>query len=141
MINFNIETSGFVLKDRNKKKKLLKSIIEKHGFKQGEINYIFLDDEGLLKINIEYLNHNTYTDIITFDNSDREKIIEGDIFISVERIKENAEKFKAPFEQELVRVLSHGVLHLVGYKDKSPGDATKMRAAEESAIQEYLSMN
>jgi probable rRNA maturation factor len=141
MINFNIETSGFVLKDRNKKKKLLKSIIEKHGFKQGEINYIFLDDEGLLKINIEYLNHNTYTDIITFDNSDSESIIEADIFISVERIKENAEKFKAPFEQELVRVLSHGILHLVGYKDKSPEDAVKMRTAEENAIQEYLSLS
>jgi probable rRNA maturation factor len=141
MINFNIETSEFVLKDRNKKKKLLKSIIEKHGFKQGEINYIFLDDEGLLKINIEYLNHNTYTDIITFDNSDSESIIEGDIFISVERIKENAEKFKAPFEQELVRVLSHGILHLVGYKDKSPEDAVKMRTAEENAIQEYLSLS
>ena len=140
MINFNIETSGFVLKERQKKKKLLKSIIEKHGFKQGEINYIFLDDEDLLKINVEYLNHNTYTDIITFDNSDSEKIIEGDIFISVDRVKENAEKFKAPFENELVRVLSHGVLHLVGYKDKSTEDAVKMRAAEESAIQEYLSL-
>lgn len=140
MINFNIETSGFVLKERQKKKKLLKSIIERHGFKQGEINYIFLDDEGLLKINIEYLNHNTYTDIITFDNSDSEKIIEGDIFISVDRVRENAEKFKAPFENELVRVLSHGVLHLTGYKDKSPEDATKMREAEESAIQEYLTL-
>lgn len=140
MINFNIETSGFVLKERQKKKKLLKSIIEKHGFKQGEINYIFLDDEGLLKINIEYLNHNTYTDIITFDNSDSEKIIEGDIFISVDRVRENAEKFKAPFENELVRVLSHGVLHLTGYKDKSPEDAAKMREAEESAIQEYLTL-
>lgn len=140
MINFNIETSGFVLKERQKKKKLLKSIIEKHGFKQGEINYIFLDDEGLLKINIEYLNHNTYTDIITFDNSDSEKIIEGDIFISVDRVRENAEKFKAPFENELVRVLSHGVLHLTGYKDKSPEDAAKMREAEESAIHEYLSL-
>jgi probable rRNA maturation factor len=140
MINFNIETSGFILKERQKKKKLLKSIIENHGFKQGEINYIFLDDEGLLKINIEYLNHNTYTDIITFDNSDSEKIIEGDIFISVDRVRENAEKFKAPFENELVRVLSHGVLHLVGYKDKSPEDASKMREAEEHAIQEYLAL-
>jgi probable rRNA maturation factor len=140
MINFNIETSGFILKERQKKKKLLKSIIENHGFKQGEINYIFLDDEGLLKINIEYLNHNTYTDIITFDNSDSEKIIEGDIFISVDRVRENAEKFKAPFENELVRVLSHGVLHLVGYKDKSPDDASKMRQAEEHAIQEYLAL-
>ncbi len=140
MINFNIETSGFILKERQKKKKLLKSIIEKHGFKQGEINYIFLDDEGLLKINVEYLNHNTYTDIITFDNSDSEKIIEGDIFISVERVKENAEKFKTDLENELVRVLSHGVLHLVGYKDKSPEDVSKMREAEENAIAEYLTL-
>ena len=81
-----------------------------------------------------------YFDLIDRLYINSEKIIEGDIFISVDRVTENAEKFKAPFENELVRVLSHGVLHLTGYKDKSPEDAAKMREAEESAIQEYLTL-
>lgn len=138
MINFNIELSGFRLTDRNRKKELLKSIIKEHGFKPGELNYIFVSDEALLKINIEYLNHHTYTDIITFDNSESDKLIEGDIFISVERVKENAEKFKVSFERELIRVMAHGVLHLAGYKDKKPEEAQAMREAEEKALNAYF---
>lgn len=138
MINFNIELGGFRLTERNRKKELLKGIIKDHGFKPGELNYIFVSDEALLKINIEYLNHSTYTDIITFDNSESEQLIEGDIFISVERVQENAEKFKTSFERELIRVMAHGVLHLAGYKDKKPEEAQAMRDAEERALKAYF---
>ena len=140
MINFNIEAEGFKLTERNKKKRLIKSLISQHQKKPGEINYIFLDDESLLKINIEYLNHHTYTDIITFDNSEDENLIETDIFISVDRVRENAEKFNVNFESELIRVMSHGILHLLGYKDKTEPDIKAMRAAEESALTEYSKM-
>lgn len=138
MINFNIELGGFRLTERNRKKELLKRIIREHGFRPGELNYIFMSDEDLLKINIEYLNHSTYTDIITFDNSETDDTIEGDIFISVDRVRENAEKFGTGFEDELVRVMAHGVLHLAGYKDKKPEEAQAMRAAEEKALKAYF---
>jgi len=138
MINFNIELGGFRLTERNRKKELLKRIIREHGFRPGELNYIFMSDEDLLKINIEYLNHSTYTDIITFDNSETDDTIEGDIFISVDRVRENAEKFGTGFESELVRVMAHGVLHLAGYKDKKPEEAQAMRAAEEKALKAYF---
>lgn len=138
MIIFNEQHPSFKLKDKLKKKKFLKGLAESYGFKMGELNYIFLDDEELLKVNMDYLNHNTYTDIITFDNSDKEGLIEGDIFVSIDRIKENANNFKVNFENELIRVLSHGVLHLVGFKDKKKEDAAKMREAEEKAIAAYF---
>jgi len=138
MINFNIELEGFRLTERNRKKELLKSIVKEHGFKPGELNYIFVSDEELLKINIEYLNHHTYTDIITFDNSESDKQIEGDIFISIDRVRENAAKFKTSFERELIRVMAHGVLHLAGYKDKKPEEAQAMRDAEERALKAYF---
>lgn len=138
MINFNVELDGFKLTERKKKKDFLKTLVKNYGFKLGELNYIFLSDEDLLQVNIDYLNHNTYTDIITFDNSDDDKTIEGDIFVSVDRIKENAEKFKVEFENEFIRVLSHGVLHLIGFKDKTEEEALKMRKAEEEALQLYF---
>ncbi|MBX2951004.1 MAG: rRNA maturation RNase YbeY [Leadbetterella sp.] len=138
MINFNVELSGFRLTERNRKKELLKQIIREHGFKPGELNYIFVSDEELLKINIEYLNHHTYTDIITFDNSESDQMIEGDIFISVERVRENAAKYQTSFEQELIRVMAHGVLHLAGYKDKKPEEAQAMREGEERALKAYF---
>lgn len=138
MINFNIELEGFRLTERNRKKELLKSIVKEHGFKPGELNYIFVSDEELLKINIEYLNHHTYTDIITFDNSESDKQIEGDIFISIDRVRENAAKFRTSFERELIRVMAHGVLHLAGYKDKKPEEAQAMRDAEERALKAYF---
>jgi rRNA maturation RNase YbeY len=99
----------------------------------GEISYIFCTDEELLSINKQYLNHNTYTDIITFDYTEK-KIISGDIFISVERVKENAKKFNTKFSDELLRVMAHGILHLLGMKDKTPAEATKMRKAEDAVI-------
>ena len=121
-----------------KLKSWLKSIAAKEKYVIKELNYIFLDDEGLLKINIEYLNHDTYTDIITFDNSDASTgsagKIESDIFISLERVEANAKKFNTTFENELYRVLAHGLLHLCGYKDKTKKDATLMRQKEEESL-------
>ena len=137
MINFNVETEGFKVLDIRKKKSWLKDLVNEQGFTLGELNYIFLNDEGLLKINVEYLNHDTYTDIITFDNSEDESMIEGDIFVSVERIAENAKKFKVNFETELTRVMAHGVLHLCGYLDKKPADVKLMREMEDKYVAKY----
>jgi probable rRNA maturation factor len=139
MINFNIETDGFKLKDLRKKKNWLKELAKEEGFKIIELNYIFLSDEQLLEMNVSYLNHDTYTDIITFDNSEQEDKIEGDIFISVERVAENALKFNVSTETELIRVLSHGLLHLCGYLDKKPADVKLMREKEEYYLGKYLS--
>lgn len=133
-ILFFEEDITYSLKEKNKYKKWLKSIAEKEGFKIKELNYIFCSDEYLYQINLDYLNHKTYTDIITFDNSENKNSIEGDIFISIERVSENAQKENVLFEKELQRVLSHGLLHLMGYKDKSEADKTIMRNKEELAL-------
>jgi len=133
-ILFFEEDIKFSLPEKNKKKKWLKEIASLEGFKIGELNYIFCSDEYLYQINVDYLNHKTYTDIITFDNSEKEKLIEGDIFVSVDRIKDNAIKEKVSFEKELSRVMSHGILHLMGYKDKKEVDIISMRNMENIAI-------
>ncbi|MBK9329950.1 MAG: rRNA maturation RNase YbeY [Sphingobacteriales bacterium] len=112
----------------------IKSIAAKERFVIKELNYIFLSDVELLKINMDYLNHDTYTDIITFDNSGVKGQIEGDVFISLERVEENAGKFRVSFENELNRVLAHGLLHLCGYKDKTKKDAILMRQKEEESL-------
>ncbi|MFN8236647.1 MAG: rRNA maturation RNase YbeY [Chitinophagales bacterium] len=112
----------------------LKAIAAKENYAIKELNYIFQTDEELLKLNIDYLNHDTYTDIITFDHSGTKGRIEGDIFISLERVEENARKFKVSFENELHRVLAHGLLHLCGYKDKTKKDAAEMRRMEEESL-------
>jgi probable rRNA maturation factor len=103
----------------------------------GEITYIFCDDEYLLKKNQEYLQHDTLTDIITFDYSEENKL-SADIFISVERVKENALIFAVPFEKEIKRVIIHGVLHLIGYKDKSEDEAQEMRNKEDFYLSKIL---
>ena len=123
---------GVTLKIKNKLniKKWLKETIEKEGYKLGELNYIFCSDEYLHQMNVSYLNHDTLTDIITFDNSDVEGKIIGDIFISIDRVTENAKKFDVEFTDELNRVMVHGALHLVGYKDKKKEEQEKMRAKE-----------
>ncbi|HNF47994.1 MAG TPA: rRNA maturation RNase YbeY [Chitinophagales bacterium] len=119
-------------------KKALKRIAEVEAYKIKELTYVFLTDEELLAMNIQYLQHDTYTDIITFDNSSEPKSIEGDIFISLERVQDNARKYKVSYEVELQRVLAHGLLHLCGYKDKTKKDAALMRQKEETAIQLFL---
>jgi probable rRNA maturation factor len=137
MISFNIEIEKFKITERRKKKKWLNNLIFQENYKLLELNYIFLNDESLLKINKEYLNHDTYTDIITFDNSEKNKIIEGDIFISVDRIKENALLFHVSFETEMIRVMAHGLLHLCGYLDKKKKDIRNMREKENYYLEQY----
>jgi len=130
MISFNNEDVQFNLKNKAKLKSWIVATIEKKKQKAGDISFVFCSDAFLLEMNKEYLNHDTYTDIITFDYSkdDTQLPISGDIFISIDRVKENANKFSKTFEDELHRVIIHGVLHLLGYKDKTKvakGEMTK----------------
>ncbi|WP_194976302.1 rRNA maturation RNase YbeY [Aquiflexum lacus] len=140
-IQFFEEDIKFSLKEKNKHKRWLKVIAEKQGYRILDLNYIFCSDEYLYKINLEYLNHNTYTDIITFDNSEEKNTIEGDIFISIERIKENAEKLNNAINIEILRVMSHGLMHLMGYKDKSKEDKKLMNEMEDNSILLYQQFN
>ena len=135
MISFNYETD-FELENEAQYEDWISRIIESEGFDEGEINYIFCDDEYLHKINVEYLDHDTLTDIISFDYTVG-NLIQGDIFVSVERVQDNAKDFNVSFEEELKRVLSHGVLHYCGYKDKSPEDEALMRFKEEEKMQMF----
>ena len=135
MISFNYETE-FELENEAHYEDWISRIIHSEGFDEGEINYIFCDDEYLHKINVEYLDHDTLTDIISFDYTVG-NLIQGDIFVSVERVKDNANDFSVSFKEELKRVLSHGVLHYCGYKDKSPKDEALMRSKEEEKMQMF----
>ena len=132
MITFNSETS-FTLKNQKKLVKWISDVISSEGFQVGEINYIFCNDSYLNKINQEFLNHDTFTDIISFDYT-LGKEAGGDIFISIERVLENAEKFNEVFENELYRVMIHGILHFMGYKDKTKKEKTLMRTKEDENI-------
>ena len=132
MITFNSETS-FTPKNQNKLAEWISNVILSEGFEVGEINYIFCDDIYLHKINQEFLKHDTYTDIISFDYT-LGKEVGGDIFISIERVLENAEKFNEVFENELYRVMIHGILHFMGYKDKTKKEKTLMRTKEDENI-------
>jgi len=128
MINFNYETD-FVLVNEGILAEWINDCIKNEEHRLEEINYIFCDDEYLYKLNVEFLNHDTLTDIISFDYSVG-KIIQGDVFISVERVMENALDFSVPFLDELHRVMIHGVLHYCGYKDKTPKETVIMREKE-----------
>jgi len=132
MIVFNYETP-FELLNEIQTQEWIQKVVADNGFEIGEINYVFCDDNYLHKLNVEFLNHDTLTDIISFDNT-LGKLISGDIFISIERVEENAKDFKVSFESELHRVMIHGVLHYMGYKDKSDDDKIKMRNAENQAL-------
>tara|TARA_B110000503_G_scaffold85442_1_gene130013 strand:- start:1743 stop:2156 length:414 start_codon:yes stop_codon:yes gene_type:complete len=132
MIAFNYETS-FQLKEENLLESWIEKVVSEKGFEIGEINYIFCDDAYLHKLNVEFLQHDTLTDIISFDNS-LGKLISGDIFISVERVEENAADFKVSIEEEIHRVMIHGVLHYMGFKDKSDAEKSEMRNAENAAL-------
>ncbi|QQQ27117.1 rRNA maturation RNase YbeY [Chryseobacterium indoltheticum] len=115
----------------------LKDIIVSEGKKLGEINYIFCDDEYLLKVNQDYLQHDYYTDIITFDYV-KGKTISGEIFVSLQRISDNASILSKNYEEELRRVLAHGILHLCGYKDKTEEEEQLMRTKEDYYIAKYI---
>ncbi|OIQ15581.1 MAG: rRNA maturation RNase YbeY [Flavobacterium sp. MedPE-SWcel] len=132
MISFNYETS-FELDNEPQFEDWINQVIESEDKTVGEINYVFCDDEYLLQKNIEFLDHDTLTDIISFDYT-LGNLISGDILISVERVRENAVEYKAAFDEELKRVMAHGVLHYCGYKDKSEEDSALMRTKEEEKI-------
>lgn len=128
MISFNYETN-FNLDNELELSYWISKVIKLEGFNEGDLNYIFCDDEYLLKLNKEFLNHDTLTDIISFDYTVG-KHINGDIYISVERVLENSKDFKVSFIEELKRVMVHGILHYCGYKDKSTAQSKLMRERE-----------
>jgi probable rRNA maturation factor len=130
MISFSTIETTFNLKNKLKIRNWVKAILETEGKSAGDITYIFCNDEYLGGMNEKYLKHNTLTDIITFDYSEKGKL-SGDIFISIERVKENTGSFNTTLNEELGRVMAHGVLHLSGYKDKSPDDKKMMKSKED----------
>ncbi|SDR92264.1 rRNA maturation RNase YbeY [Christiangramia echinicola] len=131
-INFFSE-NDFVLQKENDFRNWVDQVIESENKYVGDINFIFCDDEYLNDINVKYLSHDTYTDIISFDNSIG-NTLHGDIFISIDRVEENSSNFKVDFIEELKRVVIHGVLHFCGYKDKSERDQELMRRKEEEKM-------
>jgi rRNA maturation RNase YbeY len=137
-IYFFSEEIHFEIKEKLIRKRWLKTIASKAGFNIKELNYVFCSDEYLYRMNLEYLNHETYTDIITFDNSEKEFDLAGDIFISIDRVNENAKTHNQEVDAELNRVLAHGLLHLMGYKDKTKEESILMRQKEEESISLYL---
>jgi len=132
MITFNYETD-FILKGETATEKWLQAVILGHNCDEGEVNIIFCDDAYLHKLNVEFLQHDTLTDIISFDNS-LGKLINGDIYISTERVADNAKDYKVSFLEELQRVMVHGVLHYIGFKDKTAEDQKEMTRQENKAL-------
>jgi rRNA maturation RNase YbeY len=137
-VNFFFLNSSLSFKDRKKLKKFLISMFNKEKKSLATINYIFTDDKNLLEINKNYLNHHFLTDIITFDFSDKNQPINAEVYISAERVKENATIHKTTIKQELHRVIFHGVLHLCGYNDKTIHQINQMRKKEDYYIDEYF---
>ncbi|MGA0556880.1 rRNA maturation RNase YbeY [Larkinella sp. VNQ87] len=137
MIRFFTEDIKFTLSEKTPTRQWLTARAKAEGFSVGELNYIFCSDEYLLQVNREYLDHDYYTDIITFDNSEDENRLEGDIFISIDRVRDNARQLNVPDEQELRRVLAHGLLHLCGYGDKTDDEALVMRQKEDESLAEW----
>ena len=136
MISFHSEVP-FEIVDAGAKATWLSAVISSENYNEGEVSIVFCDDHFLHKLNVEFLDHDTLTDVISFDYSIG-KEIHGEIFISIERVKENAKEFNQSFEQELSRVMVHGILHYFGYKDKLPSDARVMRAKEEFYLQQHM---
>ncbi len=138
MISFNYE-NDFELNNEEQLSRWISSVIVSEGCTEDEINYVFCDDEYLHKLNVEFLNHDTLTDIISFDYS-MGKTLQGDIFISVERVEDNAKDFEVEFMEELQRVLVHGILHYCGYKDKTEEEAKLMRSKENFYLAELAAV-
>ncbi len=139
-ISFLSEEASFKLKDKLLLKRWLKAIAEKEKKSIQNLHYIFCNDERVFSINKEFLKHSTLTDIITFDYCEKNKI-SGEIYISVDRVNENARKFDVTTQHETLRVMAHGLLHLMGYKDKSEKDIKGMRKKEDAAIELFLKGN
>ena len=135
-IHFFYEDIDFRFSPIRRTKSWLREVITRESSELGELNYVFCSDAFLIDINKRYLNHNTLTDIITFDTSHNSRLIEGEIYISIDRVKENATKYKTSFHKELLRVMVHGILHLTGYSDKTSQQKKIMRKKEDA----YLSL-
>lgn len=133
-INFFDEDVSFTPSTPDTIKSWIYNVIQERGFLLVNLNYIFCSDDYLLSINIEYLNHDAYTDIITFDHSEQVQELESDIYISIGRVKENASQFNKKFDDELHRVMIHGVLHLMGQGDKTKEEQLEMRKKEEACL-------
>jgi probable rRNA maturation factor len=133
-IHFFTEDITYQLRQRTEIRSWLKSIAKKEKYSILELNYIFCSDEYLLQINKDFLDHDYYTDIITFDNSEIKGKIEGDIFVSIDRVRDNAQQQKTSLKDELHRVIAHGLLHLSGYKDKTSEESKTMRKKEDTAL-------
>lgn len=132
-ISFSQDDIQFVLREKQRIRQWITRVVQDAGKRVGEIAYVFCSDETLLRYNRQFLNHDTYTDIITFDYVSGD-VVSGDIIISVDRVRENAAQLGIPFVQELRRVLIHGVLHLLGQGDKSEKESKEMHAKEEAAL-------
>ncbi|GAA4445680.1 rRNA maturation RNase YbeY [Ravibacter arvi] len=137
MVRFFLEDIVYKVVSPVKTKKWVKDIAESEGYVLGDLNYIFCSDEYLLEMNRTHLSHDYYTDIITFDNSEAEEELEGDIFISIDRVRDNADAQSVAVDEELRRVLAHGVLHLCGYDDHSDGDRVLMREKENYYLSKF----
>jgi probable rRNA maturation factor len=134
-IEFVYEEVDFTIVQPEQVSQWIRAIVTSHGYKLENLTFIFCSDEYLHQINLQYLNHDTYTDIITFNNSDiPDRVIEGDIFISIDRVGENAETLALSFINELHRVMIHGVLHLLGFDDKESASQAAMREKEDSCL-------
>lgn len=134
-IQFFTENIHFVLRDKAKIRLFLLHVIREENKKPWYINFIFCSDEYLLELNKTYLKHDTLTDIISFSFSDSPEVVSGDIYISIERVRENSGKYLEPFDKELLRVMIHGILHLVGYDDKTKTEKEIMRRKEDHYLQ------
>lgn len=132
-IRFSSQIETFELSDAEKVKKWISEVVLRRGKMVGNISYLFCDDEYMIGVNQQYLDHDTYTDIITFDYVVAD-LVSGDIFISVDRVGENAQQFNVPLEEELHRVIIHGVLHLLGQGDKTDSEAAEMRRQEQESL-------
>ena len=133
-IEFFSEDIAFELDNPDQVSDWIATVIAQHGRELSGLTYVFCSDDYLHQINVEYLDHDTLTDIITFDNADEEGVVESDIFVSIDRVKDNAQSLGIPFKDELHRVLIHGVLHLLGFKDKTDEQEALMRKQEDSCL-------
>ena len=133
-IHFFTENISFVLDKKGKTVTWIEQVLQEEGYNAKNINYIFCSDDHLLTLNQQYLNHDTFTDIITFDHSEHNENLEADIYISIDRVRENAHSLNKNFTDELHRVIIHGLLHLVGLKDKTEADIQEMRKKEDACL-------
>ena len=137
-INYQTQDIKFVLKEKRKVSKWINDVIKSHQKKLGNVSYIFCSNQYILELNQQYLNHNYFTDIITFDYC-YDNIVEGDIFISIDTVFDNSHRFKTNFNDELLRVIIHGILHLVGFSDKTAKQQKQMRILEDEALSIFYS--